>query len=201
MHRLRFDQIAYSLLTFNIHVQNVEKELDDMKSMMFKHNIAAHSALDSGCGDGKITKKMKHLFKISDMYGLDLNKRLLTQAAKRGIKTVRCDANNVNIAKRFDLVISYGTLHHTKNTDLYIRSLKKTSKKYLLLADLTVRDTLLHKLANSKFCRFDASSYPIRSREEIIRVLKSEGFILIDEKLNKNANIWFDRSIFLAKTI
>ena len=58
MHKFRYDQIFYSLFTINVHVQNVEKELYDMKSMLLKHTIQAKTALDSGCGDGKISKKM-----------------------------------------------------------------------------------------------------------------------------------------------
>lgn len=197
MH-FRYDQIAYSFFNRNVHVHNIEQELFYIKTLLDKEKNNIRTAIDIGCGDGKVTKKIKTMLDIPHFYGMDINRQLLEKAQAKGIKTIRCNANKIKLRKKFDLVMSYGSLHHMENTPLYMKNLKKICRKYFLLADCTVRNIWWHRIANAKVCRFDASSYPIRKLEEIKLSLSESGFNLLYEKTFPNANIWFDRSIILA---
>lgn len=195
---MRFDQLAYSLLSSNVHFHNVDRELSYIKSLLDTEKIKIRTAIDIGCGDGSVTQKMQKILNLKTIHGLDINRRLLKMAQKKGIKTIKCNANEINLSYKFDLIISYGSLHHMENTRLYFKNLKKICARYFLLADCTVRDNLVHRFMNSKFFRFDASSFPIRNRKHIREALDDTGYVLREEKTNYNASIWFDRSIFLA---
>lgn len=196
---MRYDQLAYSLLRGNVHFHNVDKELSYIKSLLDSEKKNIRTAIDIGCGDGRITKKIKTMLDIPLFYGMDINGQLLKKAQAKGIKTIRCNANKITLKTKYDLVLSYGSLHHMENTKHYFRNLIKVCKRYLLMVDCTVRNNLLHRLTNAKFCRFDASSHPIRTLDEIKQTLSEVGFNLLHEKTHHNASIWFDRSIILAR--
>lgn len=195
---MKLDQLYYSITKQNIHYQNVKKELDALKNFLQDNQVKADSAIDIGCGNGLITEKIKKLLGLKTISGLDLNKELLRQAEKRGIKIIEGDMELANLKEKFDLVICYGSLHHARNTDEFAASLKSLSDKYMLIVDNTVRKNIYHKITGSKHFPLESSPYHIRSQEEITAALEKNGCRVVAVKTNKNANIWHDRSFILA---
>ncbi len=195
---MEWDQASYSLLRFNFHYNNLGKELSLLKEFLQENNVAINSAVDVGCGDGRVTGKLREILGLDSIHGIDLNQSLLRKARKKGIITINADMNTVSLDKQFDLVISYGSLHHSRSTADLVASLRKLCRRYLLIVDNTVRSNFFHKLTGSKFFPLEASPYPIRKKGEIIQALKKCGFRVVATKTNPNANIWHDRSFFLA---
>lgn len=203
MKNEKLEQMIYSIcgiINHNFHFQNVEKELEILSKFLHFNKVKINSAFDVGCGNGQITEKLRKILGLDEIYGLDLNKRILEQAKYMGIKTIHGDMSSINLNEQYDLVISYGTLHHSKNIENFIRSLKKLSSKYILIVDNTVRNILFHRLTGSRHFPLEPSPFPIRSREEIITALKTVGCNIVALQTNFNANIWHDRSFFLAKS-
>ncbi len=201
MKNEKLEQMIYSIcgiLNHNFHFQNVEKELEVLSQFLHSNKVKINSAFDVGCGNGHITEKLRKILGLNEIYGLDVNKRILEQAKCMGIKTIHGDMSSININEQYDLVISYGSLHHSENIENFIRSLKKLSSKYILIVDNTVRNILFHRITGSRHFPLEPSPFPIRSREEIITALKMVGCNIVALQTNFNANIWHDRSFFLA---
>lgn len=195
---MKLEQLSYSILSFNFHYQNIRKELSLLNEFMRKNQAKIKSAIDVGCGDGFVTEKIRDILGLDTIYGLDLNKVLLRQAAKRGVKTILSDMESVDLMEKFDLVVCYGSLHHAKKIDNFVTSLKKMSSKYILIVDNTVRKNIYHKITGSKYFPLESSPYCIHGAEEIRNALELNGCHIIDVRTNKNANIWHDRSFILA---
>jgi SAM-dependent methyltransferase len=195
---MKLEQLYYSIVNWNLHYENIEKELSRLEAFLLSNQVEVESAIDVGCGDGKVTKKLRDLLGLRVIYGLDLNKRLLERARKRGIHTIQGDMESIRIQKKFDIVISYGSLHHARDTKLFIGNLKGISRKYLLIVDNTVRRTLFHKMTGSRYSPIDRSPFPIRSKAEIIGALEQSGCTVLDGKTMLNDNFWHDISFVLA---
>jgi SAM-dependent methyltransferase len=195
---MKLEQLYYSIINWNLHYENIAKELSLLEAFLLSNQVEVESAIDVGCGDGKVTEKLKDLLGLRVIYGLDLNKRLLERAGKRGIHTIHGDMESIRLQRTFDVVISYGSLHHARDTRLFIGNLKKISRKYLLIVDNTVRKTLFHKMTGSRYSPIDRSPFPIRSREDITAALDQGGCTVLDAKTNLNDNFWHDITFVLA---
>ncbi|MFC1716167.1 class I SAM-dependent methyltransferase [Candidatus Poribacteria bacterium] len=197
---MKLDQVFYSILNLNLHFQNVHKELSLLDRFLKPYKARIDSAIDIGCGDGSITEELRKLADLGTIYGLDLNERLLDKAKRKGIETIHGDMNSIKQERKYDLVISYGSLHHFENTAGFIAALKEMSRKYLLIVDNTVNGMPLHRITGSKHFPLESSSYAIRTGKEITKALKQSGCSIVATRTNQAANFWHDRSFFLANT-
>ncbi|MDP3998874.1 MAG: methyltransferase domain-containing protein [bacterium] len=195
---MRLDQKIYSLTNFNFHLQNINKELRLLKKFLLDNKVYAGSLIDIGCGDGYVTKELSDFLKIKNIYGLDVNKKLLNKAEKKGIKVIHANIDYYSPMERYDLVIIYGAVHHIKDTEKLIIKAKTMSKNYILIVDSTVRNNFFHKILGSKYFPLDATPYNIRTKEEILKALETQGCRILDEKTDFYANYWHDRSFILA---
>lgn len=195
----RFDYNFYSLININFHFQSIRHEMKTLKEFVTKNNIAPQAILDVGCGDGWITEKLQKLFGVSEIAGLDINQRLLIRAEKKGIRCIKADMERVVPDTQYDLVITYGVLHHAEDTTRFVKNLKRLSSRYILIVDNTVRDSWWHKLTGAEKFIFESSPFHIRSVPEITQAITAAGCELVDVHTNRNANIWHDRSFVLAQ--
>jgi ubiquinone/menaquinone biosynthesis C-methylase UbiE len=92
--------------------------------------------LEIGCNDGFIGEKLLH--QGNDVYGVDIVKRNLSYAEKRGIKTKLCNVEKQKMPfpdNYFDVVIIGDVIEHVFDTDAVLdecyRVLKKRGKLLL----------------------------------------------------------------------
>ena len=94
-----------------------------------------NNAIDIGCGWGSSTVILSKFFKI--VYSIDISKKSI-QAAKNNIylngleKKVnlkKFDAEKLNFNNYFDLVYSWGVIHHSYNTKKILENIYKGLKK------------------------------------------------------------------------
>jgi SAM-dependent methyltransferase len=193
-----FDQLFYSLTRGNFHFQNVRAELARLKAFLDDQGVHAHDIVDVGCGDGAITAAVGTLLDPAELWGVDLNRRLLARAERRGVRAVCQDMAALSLERRFDLVISYGSLHHVEDTRRFIRGLARLSRRHVLIVDNTVRRTLWHLVTGSRWFPLESSTYPVRSVEDIVAGLIGANCEILGVWTSRNANIWHDRSFVLA---
>ncbi len=198
--RAGFEQAVYSLTRVNAHFQDVAKELERLRAFLDAHDVAAASALDVGCGDGAITARLRDAVGLEAITGVELNARLSRRARARGIEVIEADMDTMPLTKTYDLVISYGSLHHSPAPCLFVQRLRALADRYVLIVDNTVRATSFHRVTSSAWFPLELSPYPIRSVAEIEEWLR-DGFELIATETFRNANIWHDRSFFLAAPV
>jgi cyclopropane fatty-acyl-phospholipid synthase-like methyltransferase len=193
-----FDQIFYSLTRRNFHFHSVRAELAGLGHFLAEHRVRARALVDVGCGDGAITTALGALLESPELWGVDLNRALLTHAERRGVRTLCEDMTSLSARRRFELVVCYGCLHHVEDTCRFIRGLARLSTGHILIVDNTVRRNAWHRVTGSRYFPLESSSFAIRSVDEIVAALEGAGCRIIGVRTNRNANLWHDRSFILA---
>lgn len=86
--------------------------------------------LDVGCGDGGMALMLKNRYS-AEVYGVDISKKGIMLAKRKGIKAVVADANKRLPFKTstFDLIITNEVIEHVFNPDEFILDLKRLLNK------------------------------------------------------------------------
>jgi len=196
--RGRFEQAIYSLTHLNHHFQNVAVELERLGVFLAANGVAVRTALDVGCGDGAISVRLQRMLGLPEIAGVELNRKLAGEARSRGVSVIEADMDAMPVSGTYDLVISYGSLHHSPDTSRFVRRLRALTSRYVLIVDNTVRATPLHRVTGSAWFPLELSPYPIRSAGEIEASVR-DVLDLVGAVTFRHANIWHDRSFFLAE--
>lgn len=85
--------------------------------------------LDAGCGDGEIGKLLKERMRV-DVYGIDISKKGVAIARKKGLKAKVADMSKKipYPTGSFDLVISSATIEHVLNPDGFLCEIYRVLK-------------------------------------------------------------------------
>lgn len=193
------EQYFYSFASGSVHVQDLEKELRDLRSFLSAHGVSARTAVDVGCGDGHVTAKLRDLLGMDAISGFEINPRLVDKARRRGLQIVLADVLSMTVTGNFDMAVTYGAMHHFPVAEKLIAALHRLSRRYVLVVDSTVRTTLLHRFTGSPWFPFEASPYRIRTVDEIVAAMEASGCRVLGTHTNENANIWHDRSFILGE--
>lgn len=193
------EQYFYSFASGSVHVQDLEKELRDLRGFLSTHGVLARTAVDVGCGDGHVTAKLRDLLQLDTISGFEINPRLVEKARRRGLPIVLADVLSMTVTGNFDVAITYGAMHHFREAEPFIAALRRLSRRYVLVVDSTVRTTLLHRFTGAPWFPFEASPYRIRTVDEIVAAMTASGLRILGCHTNENANIWHDRSFILGE--
>ena len=83
--------------------------------------------LDLGCDNGElVAKRIEKFVGSDDIWGIDIDKKALVEAKKRGLK-VRCQDLNQKLPYRnnfFDVIQANQVIEHLWNTDVFISEAK-----------------------------------------------------------------------------
>lgn len=195
--RAGLEQAVYSITRVNAHFQDVTLELERLQAFLAAHGVSARSAIDVGCGDGAITVRLRDVLGLPGIAGVERNARLARQARARGVDVFEVDMDVMPIARSYDVVISYGSLHHSPAPHQFVQRLRALADRYVLIVDNTVRTTPFHRITGSAWFPLELSPYPIRSAAEIEECLRN-GLDLVATQTFRHANLFHDRSFFLA---
>jgi SAM-dependent methyltransferase len=157
--------------------------------------------LDAGCGNGRWSEGFVRLG--CDVTAMDASINALEQVRGRfgdAVRVVRGDvleADRLLAGERFDLVWSWGVLHHTADTGRGIRALERlVAHDGLLYLYLYGRDTLPTRGASWKLngARACLNLVPLRARRAILeRVYGKRGaheaFDLLSTPLNRRTTV------------
>lgn len=86
--------------------------------------------LDIGCGDGQVGQNLVNLG--YEIYGIDISKRLLSEAQKRGLITILADIANEKLPipdEVFNYVFCGETIEHIINTEKIMKEIRRVLKK------------------------------------------------------------------------
>lgn len=115
--------IIYSIFGTNFvigsHVKEQIRVLEDNLPLEFRQRDLD----DLGCGDGKITLRLKKIFQPRNLRGFDVNPNLVKRARKFGIKAEVKDLDAG--MPTGDLAVMWGVLHHLKDRESCIKRIKE----------------------------------------------------------------------------
>jgi SAM-dependent methyltransferase len=157
--------------------------------------------LDAGCGNGRWTEGFVRLG--CDVTAMDASVNALAQVRARfgdKVRTVSGDvleADSVLAGERFDLVWSWGVLHHTADTGKGIRALERlVAGDGVLYVYLYGRDTLPTRSSSWKLnvARVGLNLVPLRARQAILERVYGkrrahEAFDLLSTPLNRRTTV------------
>ena len=86
--------------------------------------IKAHTYLDLGCGDGRITERAARIVGAKEVYGVDIDNSALESAKLRRIKTLLLDLSKDQIPlndNSIDLITAFEIIEHLVNPDHMLR--------------------------------------------------------------------------------
>jgi len=85
--------------------------------------------LDAGCGDGELGKMLKD-FKKVDVYGVDISRKGVEIAKKKGLRGKVADiSKKIPYADNsFDLVFASEAIEHVMNPDVFLKEIRRVVK-------------------------------------------------------------------------
>ena len=157
--------------------------------------------LDAGCGNGRWTEGFVRLG--CEVTAIDASANALAQVRDRfgdSVRTLQGDvleADRLLAGERFDLVWSWGVLHHTADTGRGIRALERlVADDGLLYVYLYGRDTLPTRGSSWKLnaARVVLNLVPLRARRAILERVYGkrrahEAFDLLSTPLNRRTTV------------
>lgn len=90
-------------------------------------NLSPRVILDAGCGDGLLAELLKKRLTGAKIYGVDISKKGLELAKKRGVVVKKFDLNLgiPHTDKSFDLVIANQVIEHLLDPDFFLRECER----------------------------------------------------------------------------
>ena len=88
--------------------------------------------LDLGCGDGTLTVKLAELLPEGKVVGIDASQGMIDTAlskARRNVRFLLMDINELDFVEKFDIVLSNATLHWIKDHKRLLENVHRTLRK------------------------------------------------------------------------
>jgi len=146
---MRLDSILYRLFGTSIIVgPSIKRQLDFLRTKLPNDFKNRKELFDLGCGDGKITLKLREIFQPRKIKGCDLSPYLVEMAKKRGI-----DAKVLDLEKEIpkgELGVMWGVLHHLESPAKILANLKKNFQMLFLREPLKIKNRLVSFLELGK---------------------------------------------------
>ena len=115
-------------------------------------DISNFDLLDYGCGSGLVSFSFKD--KVKSITGMDYSKGMIDTFCEKfkssGYENISSRLHNINqdniSSESFDLIVTNMTMHHIKDTAMFINKLSSGLKKngYICIADLESEDGTFH---------------------------------------------------------
>lgn len=119
---MRLERLAYFFFGNNLIIgPHISKQLKFLKEIVPSTFQQRHMD-DLGCGDGKVTLRLKEIFLPRRVRGFDIDPGLVRRARKKGIEA---DIQNMeeNIPKG-ELAVLWGVIHHLKDRECCLNRIK-----------------------------------------------------------------------------
>ena len=180
----RFDEAAKNWDTKPSSLNIAKACVNNIKEEIELKNDA--KILDYGCGTGLVAFALSD--ETNEVIGMDNSTGMVEEFNKKAnelnfsnIKAIKHNINEENLQENeFDLITISMTLHHIKNTKIFVEKAYEALKKdgFLCINDLDKEDGTFHKKHNN-----DGVFHFGFDKNELTNILKDVGFKIIDYKI------------------
>ena len=180
----RFDNVAQDWESKPSRVLIAKSSVDNIiETIDLKHDF---KILDYGCGTGLIGFGLSNETNtvIGMDYSIGMVEKFNSKAKELGFTNISAIQHNINEQKlpqnEFDLIAISMTLHHIKDTEMFIKKAKSSLKNggHLCINDLVKEDGTFHdehKNEGVEHFGYD--------KEELCNLIKNNGFEIIEYKI------------------
>ena len=180
----RFDNVAKDWESKPSRVQIAKSSVDNIIEIVdLKPNF---KILDYGCGTGLIGFGLSN--ETNSVIGMDYSigmvEKFNAKAQELGFTNISAIQHNINEQdlpqNEFDLIAISMTLHHIKDTEMFIQKAKSSLKNggYLCINDLVSEDGTFHEEHKN-----DGVEHFGYDENELCSLIKNNGFELIEYKI------------------
>lgn len=180
----RFDNVAQDWESKTSRVQIAKSSVDNIKEIIdLKPDF---KILDYGCGTGLIGFGLSN--ETNTVVGMDYSKGMVEKfnekAKELNFTNINAIQHNINEQElpqnEFDLIAISMTLHHIKDTNMFIKKAKSALKNdgYLCINDLVSEDGTFHSEHKN-----DGVEHFGYDKDELCKLLQDNGFELIEYKI------------------
>jgi len=127
---------------YNENIYEIKKYRKQEKKLLeYLSGLDFSTVFEIGCGYGRITRLIIDNFDIKEYLAIDISPHLIKKAKNlnsfKNLHFKVCDVAEINVEKKFDLVLGVETLMHVKSKDItsVIEKLVRVSKKHLVNVD------------------------------------------------------------------
>ena len=134
--------------------------------------------LDLGSGSGYYTKLF---YKFNEVYAVDISSNMLNKLLSKNIKPILADASNLNLHKRFDLILIAGLLEFVDNFEKILINANKHLKKNANIIILFPRKNFFGKIYKY-FHKKNGIEIKLFSKFEVENILLNLNFTIVEKK-------------------
>lgn len=149
--------------------------------------MGTETVLDIGCGDGRITQEIARLVEKGSVVGLDRSREMIRDAREYygGINNLSFQHDDINVFetnKRFDLIVSFSTLHLIKNQEHLFEKMYRLLNPggQLLIQTASGEHEIIEQLFNDTYWSnqfaFKKSVFHTKTAKEYQSILKNSAF-------------------------
>jgi ubiquinone/menaquinone biosynthesis C-methylase UbiE len=180
----RFDNVAANWESKASRVQIAKSSVDNIIEIVDLK--ADFKILDYGCGTGLIGFGLSNETNtvIGMDYSIGMVEKFNAKAKELGFTNISAIQHNINEQdlpqNEFDVIAISMTLHHIKDTEMFIQKAKSSLKKggYLCINDLVSEDGTFHDEHKN-----DGVEHFGYDENELCSLIKNNGFELIEYKI------------------
>ncbi len=176
--------------------KDYNKEIEYIENLIYRFTDKPKTILELGCGTGKHAEILAK--KGFEVYGVDFSRTMLEIAKKRnsaGTKFINGNVQNINLDKKFDLVLSLFHVANYQTTNEELQNYFLTASKHLKPggififdswygpAVLTEKPQKREKTIENNTLKLSRTAHPELYPNENIVEINYE--ILVEEKISK----------------
>jgi SAM-dependent methyltransferase len=143
---MTLQRLAYFLFGNNLVIgSHIRKQLDYLQQIV-PENFKHRETHDLGCGDGKITVRLRDIFQPSRMKGYDFCPELVKRTRDKNI-----DAEVKDLSRGLptgDMAIMWGVLHHLDDMEGCLINVKKNYRRIFVREPLNTGGINLFELGH-----------------------------------------------------
>ncbi|MDX1536051.1 MAG: class I SAM-dependent methyltransferase [Candidatus Spechtbacterales bacterium] len=163
--RKKIEKILYSFGT-SFSGYDVDIEIKYLKDNILD-KYKNRDVVDIGCGDGKLSIRIKEVLEPESFLGVDLSDAMIASAQKKGLDARVLNVEETNLSG--DMGVMWGSLHHLTNP---VRTTKNLSGKF---KDIMIRESI----DDSRIFELGHKM----SKQDLMNVIEDAGLI-INEKIS-----------------
>lgn len=176
MIRKLIEKILYSI-GLNLSAYDVKSELKLLKENL-PDSFKGRRVIDIGCGDGRVSLKIRRTLEPKTYLGVDLSSSLIFMAKKRGLDASVMDVATQDLSG--DLGILWGVIHHFRDPAETLAKINKNFKSLIIRAPVDDKRIceLGHKFDEESFLKLLSRSKIDMNKCKIIRSENTNSLII-----------------------
>lgn len=167
----------------------IQKHIEIPKLKLYSESLKGKTVLEIGCGSGYGTSLIKQNFLVKEIYGIDLDERMIAIAKQENRdQTIHFEVGDAAQLPYpddfFDGVFDFGIIHHIPNWKNCLDELKRVLKPggQLILEDLST-ETFATPFGKFLKLVLDHPYQNMFTRNEFITYLESIGLTVMHKKV------------------